>query len=269
MARAIFKSWFVDFDPVRVKMEGHWRREESFLGLPSHLGDFFPDRLVDSELGETPEGWEVSTIGSVAEVIDCLHSTKPERRETGMPLLQLANIRDDGVIDMQDTYFIDEADYVRWVSRMEASPGDCVITNVGRVGAVAQMPVGQKAALGRNMTGVRCKPTFLFPTVLIECLLSRAMKREIVLKLDTGTILDALNVRNIPKLRFVRPTRKVLESFEHSVRPLRAQMERHLAESRTVAALRDALLPKLISGELGLPSQPLHSRGAVGDDGDD
>jgi type I restriction enzyme S subunit len=151
---------------------------------------------------------------------------------------------------MQDTYFIDEADYRKWVSRMEASPGDCVITNVGRVGAVAQMPVGQKAALGRNMTGVRCKPTFPFPTVLIECLLSQAMKNEIALKMDTGTILDALNVRNIPKLRFVRPTHDVLECFEHNVRPLRAQMERHLAESRTLAALRDTLLPELISGEL-------------------
>jgi type I restriction enzyme S subunit len=133
---------------------------------------------------------------------------------------------------------------------MEASTGDCVITNVGRVGAVAQMPVGQKAALGRNMTGVRCKPSFPFPTVLIECLLSQAMKDEITRKTDTGTILNALNVRNIPKLRFLRATGKILECFEQKVRPLRAQMERQLAESRTLAVLRDTLLPKLISGEL-------------------
>jgi type I restriction enzyme, S subunit len=134
---------------------------------------------------------------------------------------------------------------------MEASPGDCVITNVGRVGAVAQMPDGERAALGRNMTGLRCKSAFPFPTVLIECLLSQAMKNEIVLKMDTGTILDALNVRNIPKLRFVRPrTRQILEDFERKMRPLRRQMERNLAESRTLAALRDTLLPKLISGEL-------------------
>ena len=204
MARALFKSWFVDFDPVRAKAEG---RDP---GLFQPLADLIPARLVDSELGEIPEGWEVSTVGLVADVIDCLHSKKPERLEAGMPLLQLANIRDDGLIDMQDTYFIDEADYRKWVSRVEASPGDCVITNVGRVGAVAQLPAGQKAALGRNMTGVRCKATFPFPTVLIECLLSQAMKDEMVLKMDTGTILDALNVRNIPKLRFVRPVREIL-----------------------------------------------------------
>ena len=125
-----------------------------------------------------------------------------------------------------------------------------MITNVGRVGAVAQMPVGQRAALGRNMTGVRCKTTFPFPTLLIECLLSQAMREEIVRKMDSGTILDALNVRSIPKLRFVCPTRDIVENFEHTARPWRARMEKLLGESRTLAILRDILLPKLISGEL-------------------
>jgi type I restriction enzyme S subunit len=151
---------------------------------------------------------------------------------------------------MSDTYLISETDYRHWISRMEALEGDCVITNVGRVGAVAQIPAGQKAALGRNMTGVRCRSDFPFPTVLIEVLLSRAMREEIGLKMDTGTILDALNVRNIPRLRFVRGARPVLSLFERLCRPLRARMEEILKESRILAALRDTLLPKLISGEL-------------------
>jgi len=245
MARALFKSWFVDFDPVRAKAEGR------DLGLPKPLADLFPSHLIDSDLGAIPEGWEVATIGNVAEVIDCLHSRKPERRESGLPLLQLSNIRDDGLIDMQDTYFVDEADYRKWVSRMEASPGDCVITNVGRVGAVAQMASDQTAALGRNMTGIRCKPAFPFPTVLIECLLSQAMTDEIVRKMDTGTILDALNVRSIPRLRFVCPKElEILHFFERYARPLRAKMEQQHAGARTLAALRDTLLPRLISGQL-------------------
>ena len=244
MSRALFKSWFIDFDPVRAKMAG---RDP---GLPQHLADLFPDRFVDSELGPIPEGWEVSKIGQIADVIDCLHSKKPERRAQGEPLLQLWNIRDDGLLDMADTYFIDDHDYEQWVSRMEAVAGDCVITNVGRVGAVAQVPVGLKAALGRNMTGLRCKVLSIFPTFLIECLLSQAMRNEISLKMDSGTILESLNVRNIPKLRFVAGTRKILSSFEQRVRPLRARMEQNLLESRTLVALRDTLLPKLISGEI-------------------
>ena len=226
-------------------------RARAYLdNLGQDIADLFPDRLVDSELGEIPEGWEIREIGQIADVIDCLHSKKPERRAQGQPLLQLWNIRDDGLLDMADTYFIDDADYEQWVSRMEAVAGDCAITNVGRVGAVAQVPVGLNAALGRNMTGLRCKKSSVFPTFLIECLLSQAMRNEISLKMDTGTILEALNVRNIPKLRFVTGTKRVLSSFEQRVRPLRARMEQNLSESRTLAALRDTLLPKLVSGEL-------------------
>jgi type I restriction enzyme S subunit len=154
IARALFKSWFVDFDPVRAKADGR------DAGLPQPLADLFPNSFETSELGEIPKRWRVTDVGASADVVDCLHSKKPERKESGLPLLQLANIRDDGLIDMGDSYLIDEAEYRTWVSRIEASPGDCVITNVGRVGAVAQMPANQKAALGRNMTGIRCKPSF-------------------------------------------------------------------------------------------------------------
>ena len=69
MARALFKSWFVDFDPVRAKMQGRWRRGESLPGLLAEHYDLFPDRLVDSELGEIPEGWEVKALGNVVDVV--------------------------------------------------------------------------------------------------------------------------------------------------------------------------------------------------------
>jgi hypothetical protein len=67
MARALFKAWFVDFEPVRAKLAGRWQRGQSLPGLPAELYDLFPDRLVDSELGEIPEGWKVGTLGNVAE----------------------------------------------------------------------------------------------------------------------------------------------------------------------------------------------------------
>ena len=267
MARALFKSWFVDFDPVHAKatLKHHdtihpqggsdWsvERARAFLArIDPNIAPLFPDCFVDSELGLIPKGWEVSEIGKFADVIDCLHSKKPKRRVQGKPLLQLWNIRDDGLLDMADTYFIDDPDYERWVSRLEAVAGDCVITNVGRVGAVAQVPVGLKAALGRNMTGIRCKESSVFPSFLIECLLSRAIRNEISLKIDTGTILESLNVRNIPKLRFVLGANGVISSFEQRVRPLRARMEQNLLESHSLATLRDTLLPKLVSGEIRL-----------------
>jgi type I restriction enzyme, S subunit len=133
---------------------------------------------------------------------------------------------------------------------MEASSGDCVITNVGRVGAVAQIPNGLTAALGRNMTGIRCRAEFPFPTFLVQTLTSSAMREEIELRKDSGTILDALNVRNIPKLRFVFPDEAVLAHFEKLCRPFRSRMETNLQESSTLSSIRNILLPGLISGEL-------------------
>ncbi len=78
MARTLFKAWFVDFEPVRAKIEGRWQRGQSQPGLPGHLYDVFPDRLVESELGEIPEGWRHSTIGE--EVTVCGGST-PSTKE--------------------------------------------------------------------------------------------------------------------------------------------------------------------------------------------
>ena len=65
MARALFKSWFVDFDPVRAKMEGRWRRGQSLPGLPTEHYDRFPNRLVNSEFGEIPEGLKVRSLGDL------------------------------------------------------------------------------------------------------------------------------------------------------------------------------------------------------------
>lgn len=231
MAQAIFKSWFVDFEP------------------------FQDAEFVDSELGRIPKTFTVSTIGNFSDIIDCLHSKKPNRCKSGKPFLQLNNIRDSGLLDMKDIYYITEADYLRWISRCEASEGDCVITNVGRVGAVSQIPEGIKAALGRNMTCVRCKRENSYPTFLIECLVSEQMRHEIEMKTDSGTILNSLNVKNIPKLRFICPDINSLDAFEKISRPIRKQMENIVRENRLLSSLRDTLLPKLMSGEIRVPVQ--------------
>jgi len=244
-SRALFQSWFVDFDPVRAKLDGRQP-----VGLNPATAALFPDSFQDSSIGHIPTGWEVAELGQIADVIDCLHAKKPERCENGQLYLQLNNIRDDGLIDITDSFFVSIEDYRKWISRMEARAGDCVITNVGRVGAVGQIPEGVVAALGRNITGIRCKSSFPFATFLIECLVSESMREEIRLKTDSGTILDALNVKSIPKLRFVRPTREIGARFESLTRPLRRRMEQNLSESRTLANLRDTLLPKLLSGKL-------------------
>lgn len=254
MAQVTFKSWFVDFDPVRAKVEG-----EEPVGMDAETAALFPDAFEEVDGREVPKGWSMGTVGQIADIIDCLHAKKPERRDSGRPFLQLWNIRDDGLIDMTNTYHILEEDYLKWISRIEASAGDCVITNVGRVGAVSQIPEGLKAALGRNMTAIRCKSDFNYPTFLIELLLSDFMRKEIAAKTDDGTILSALNVRNIPKLKVIIPPIVTVDRFESIARPIRKKMEENLKQSRTLTALRDTLLPKLISGEIRVPDAMLEA----------
>ena len=247
IARALFKSWFVDFDPVHAKSEGR-----DPIGMDHASAELFPDEFERSDLGPIPKGWSLKSIGDCATVVDCLHARKPELIADGKPYLQLNCIRDDGLLDPAAAGRISDADYKKWTSRIEVRQGDCVITNVGRVGAVAQIPSGFAAAIGRNMTGIRPK-SGLPPTFLIELLTSESMRREIQQNTDAGTILNALNVKSIPKLRFVYASADVLSLFEAVSRPLRSAMEANLQRSNSLAALRDTLLPRLVSGKLRLP----------------
>jgi type I restriction enzyme S subunit len=80
MARAIFKSWFVDFDPVRAKMSGHWKKGESLPGLPAYLWDLFPDRLVPSQTGNIPEGWFLPRFEDITEVKQGIYIPNEELR---------------------------------------------------------------------------------------------------------------------------------------------------------------------------------------------
>ena len=190
---------------------------------------------------------ELVSIGDIAFVIDCLHSKKPERQTEGKPLIQLNNIIDDGILDLNETFFITEADYKKWISRCEIKPGDCVITNVGRIGAVSQAPRGTKAAMGRNMTCIRPRA---YQSTLITALCSQAMRREIEKRTDSGTIMNALNVRNIPKLELMLPIENKRDQLEEQLRSIQDQREILKEECRNLAHLRDTLLPKLMSGEI-------------------
>jgi len=231
MAQAIFKEWFVDFR------------------FPEATGE-----MQDSEIGFIPKEWRISKLEEVSIIIDCLHTKKPERikEKTGFILLQLWNIQDSGLLDLNDAYWIAEEDYKEWISRIEATEGISVITNVGRVGATSRIPRNVKVALGRNMTAIKVKDNFPYDIFLILLLTSNWMKNEIVLKTDAGTILDSLNVRSIPKLRFVLPLDKILEAFEKLVKPIWVKMEENIQQIHILVQIRDSLLPKLMNGEIEL-----------------
>ncbi len=256
MAQALFKSWFVDFDPVHAKAGCSSDEELELaakeLGISKEVLELFPSEFEESGLGMIPKGWEVLTIGNIAKVIDCLHSKKPNDLgvDTGNVLLQLKNIQDDGLLKTVDNYFISNEDYEKWISRIEVTKNDFIITNVGRVGAVARIPSDFKAAIGRNITAIRVLEEFNYISFLHTLLTSAYMKSEINNKTDIGTILDALNVKNIPQLRFVIAPNNVMNYFEELIVPIQDQRENNQLEMQTLQKTRDTLLPKLLSGEL-------------------
>lgn len=195
----------------------------------------------------------LTPLGEFAEIIDCLHSKKPEAVEnTTSQLLQLNNITDSGFLDLSSKYYISESDYENWTRKCEIVEGDCVITNVGRIGAVSQAPVGTHAAMGRNMTCIRLKKNRPFYSYLITALLSNHIRKEIIKNTDEGTIMGALNVKNIPLLRFPEFEPAIMVSLEDILHPIRKNIEQNYLSNQTLSQLRDSLLPKLMSNEINI-----------------
>ena len=190
------------------------------------------------------------TLGSFTKIVDCLHSKKPERVETSHRLLQLSNIDDSGQLETSDFYGISRDDYVRWTKNLETREWDCVITNVGRVGAVARIPSGVHAALGRNMTAIRPIDPESDGAFVIAGLRAQPVRREIELKTDSGTVMDALNVKNIPSLRLPQASSDERAAFQSFAAPLLRAADDLRSENSLLASTRDELLPLLMSGRV-------------------
>ena len=232
-------------EKIRKNEEINENLAQQTQGILYHFMDKFP--------------FHFKPLSDIAFVIDCLHSKKPSIQENSpYQLIQLDNIRDDGFLDLSACkYMISSSDYENWTRKCEIVEGDCVITNVGRIGAVSQAPLGTRAAMGRNMTCIRLKHNVDLKAFFITVLLSKHMKIQIMSNTDEGTIMGALNVKNIPKLLFPifdSPTMARLESILY---PLRKKIEYNNLQNQTLTLLRDSLLPKLMSGELDVSNLDL------------
>jgi type I restriction enzyme, S subunit len=203
-------------------------------------------------------------VGEIADVVDCLHSKKPDRAPVGPTLMQLNNIRDDGLVELSERFSISESDYAIWSRRFETRPWDCVITNVGRIGAVARIPGDFVAALGRNMTGIRPRSPNTEGAFLAAALLSTPVRREIELRTDAGTIMNALNVRSIPHLRLPDADAVERRRFHSWSAPFLERADTALIEIRALETTRDELLPLLLSGRIRVPEATEAVEEAVG-----
>ena len=244
MARALFKSWFVDFDPVRAKMDDRWRRGESLPGMPAELYDLFPDRLVDSELGEIPEGWEARTLGDVVE----LNPREPLKRGTVAPYLAMASLPTSG--PNPDDWIPRE-----FTSGTRFRNGDALLARItpclenGKTAFVQSLP---EHSVGWGSTEfIVMRAIHPAPPVYAYLLARDPAFREHSIQSMTGTSgrqrvqIDVLSSYLLPY-----PPVNIWAEFNALVSRMFAGMELTRKESLVLVMQRDALLPKLMSGEL-------------------
>ena len=224
MARALFRSWFVDFDPVRAKIEGRWRPGESLPGLPAELYDHFPDRLVPSNLSPIPEGWQVRTLEDL--IILAYGKGLPARkRRPGAIRVYGSN----GQIGWHNQKLVD-------------GPG---------------IVIGRKG----NPGFVRWAPTDFYPidtTFYVKVrnnavtlpFLRYVLEEQELPSIAADSAVPGLN-RNLAYMnKLVVPPYPLIRGFTAYISCVLERCRQLDEESSELTALRDALLPKLISGEL-------------------
>jgi type I restriction enzyme S subunit len=242
MARALFKSWFVDFDPVRAKVEGRWQRGQSLPGLPAHLYDLFPARLVDSELGEIPEGWKVGALGDLS-LLNPEVWTK-DTRPAQLNYVDLSNTK-WGRIQAVTSY--EAADAPSRAQRV-LRPADTIVGTV-RPGNGSYAFISEHGLTGSTGFAV-LRPQKAEYAEFVYLAATAADNIDALAHLADGAAYPAVRSEVVAATPIVRPHDEVLGRFSQAAGPLLAKIAHTERESRTLAALRDALLPKLISGEL-------------------
>ena len=253
MARALFKSWFVDFEPVRAKMEGRWRPGESLLGLPAEHYDLFPDRLEDSELGEVPEGWAVRPLSECINVERGLSYKGSGLSADGVPMHNLNSIYEGGGYKDDGIKFYSGDYQARHLTRA----GDVIIANTEQghnrlligFAAIAPSPRGDNVLFSHHIYRVHPRSSFALTPDYICQLLNTAAMHETVSGYATGTTVNMLPVDALRIPQIVVPPAQIMNSFSTIAEAARTRQEKFRAESQLLAAQRDALLPKLVSGE--------------------
>jgi type I restriction enzyme S subunit len=244
IAKAIFKSWFVDFDPVRAKAEGRP------TGLPSEISDLFPDELVDLEIGEIPKGWEVKTISDLADCVGgATPSTKnPEFWEGGHHTWTSPK-------DLSDSKSVHLLKTDRKITEAGLKKISSGLLPVGTVLLSSRAPVGYLAltteptAINQGYIGLKPKSGISNYFLLHWC----EYNLDEIKNRASGTTFAEISKAAFRPIPAIQPSDFVMQKFHEFMAPIYERVLISSKEMDTLAELRDTLLPKLISGELRIP----------------
>jgi len=240
MARTLFKAWFVDFEPVRAKLEGRWQRGQSLPGLPAHLYDIFPDRLVESELREVPEGWRIGSLGEVA--VHPRRSVQPSEIKEQTPYIALEHMPKRCIA-------IAEWDVANGLesNKYEFKRGEILFGKLRpyfhKVGVA---PID--GVCSTDIVVIAPELPIWFGFVLAH--VSSDAFVEYTNAGSTGTKMPRTSWSEMARYGVVLPREDVAAAFNQHIKAACEEIIGRIHESKSLAGLRDALLPKLILGEL-------------------
>ncbi|MEZ9869735.1 restriction endonuclease subunit S [Vibrio sp. 10N.261.51.A4] len=245
MAQTLFKSWFVDFDPVKAKMNG-----EQPKGMDVTTASLFPEKLVESELGLIPKGWEASCMGEHFKITMGQSPKGETYNEDGEGIAFFQGRRDFGFRypDVR-VYTTDPKRY--------AKAGDTLIS--------VRAPVGDKnmasidCCIGRGIGAIKHNSdsrsfTYAFMSHIEKKLGDNG---------SSGTLFNSINLKELKKVPFITPSQELVEAFHNLVEPIDQKIEVLSKEIDSLSQLRDTLLPKLLSGEVDLENLPVEQAKAL------
>lgn len=246
MTQTLFKSWFLDFAPVRAKMEGRWQPGESFPGFPAHLYDLFPDRLIPSELGEIPEGWLISCVTDLCNKIE--NGGTPTRSQLHywggpIPWYTTSELTDGPLLHSKESITregLAKSTCKLWQSgtiliALYASP------TVGRLGILETQATANQAcsALVPNYSYFRY---YLFYSLFFS--------RTQLQRIAVGAAQQNISQNIVRSLKIIVPPIEIVTIFNRIIKDLWKKRMESLNELYCMVALRDLMLPQLISGNL-------------------
>ena len=243
IAQALFKSWFVDFDPVRAKQEG---REPE--GMDADTAALFPDSFEESELGLVPTGWnQVSFTETVHVIGGGTPKTSVQEYWNGeipwFSVVDAPKITDVFVIDTQK-HITEQG--LKYSSTKLLPKGTTIISARGTVGRLAL--VGRKMAMNQSCYGLRGKADDVYFTYFSTYRLVESLKQR-----SHGSVFDTITTETMRGVFVIYPDKAVIRSFETVSLPVMDRVQKNLEQAQTLASIRDTLLPRLISGQLRLP----------------
>ncbi len=246
MARALFQSWFVDFDPVRAKAEGR-----APVGMDAETAKLFPSEFVESELGLIPKGWRVGTIEDVTSLIIDYRGRTPLKMGsdwslTGIPAVSAKNVK-GGKLVRPDTFnFVSEELYERWM-KDKLALGDILMTSEAPLGELYYLALDASYCLSQRLFALRANPVVCAPIYLYYWLESPACQSDIVNR-GTGTTVEGIRQSELRKVSVPIPPLPMQNVAAKFLVTWMEQIHRNDEQSSSLAKMRNELLPNLLSG---------------------